>query len=313
MSNDEYDSPWKEAIETYFQECIEFFFPVAGEGIDWKRGYTFLDKELQQVVRDAELGQRYVDKLVQVWRLNGEETWVLIHLEVQSNEETNFAQRMYIYHYRLFDRYNRSIASLAILGDDRPTWKPDQYSDELWGCEIKFKFPIVKLLDYSQQWTELEASSNPFATVVMAHLKAKETRQDNQRRKQWKVDLTKRLYEKGYQRQDIINLFRFIDWVMRLPEDLENSFWQEVTQYEEEKRMPYITSVERRGIKQGIEQGKRQALIKSLEVCLKLKFGSEGQTILPEIAQIQNVEILSAILASIKTVNSIEELRQIYQ
>ncbi|MBE8969665.1 hypothetical protein IQ277_26640 [Nostocales cyanobacterium LEGE 12452] len=73
MSNDEYDSPWKEAIETYFQECIEFFFPVAAEGIDWKQGYTFLDKELQQVVRDAELGQRFVDKLVQVWRRNGEE------------------------------------------------------------------------------------------------------------------------------------------------------------------------------------------------------------------------------------------------
>ncbi|MBH8562072.1 hypothetical protein I8748_07775 [Nostoc sp. CENA67] len=66
--------------------------------------------------------------------------------------------------------------------------------------------------------------------------------------------------------------------------------------------MPYITSVERRGI----EQGKREVLIKSLEVCLELKFGSEGLTILPEIAQIQNVEILSAILASIKTVNGIE-------
>ncbi|MEH1946044.1 MAG: hypothetical protein V7K77_03485 [Nostoc sp.] len=44
MSNDEYDSPWKDAIETYFQECIEFLFPVAAEGIDWNRGYTFLDK-----------------------------------------------------------------------------------------------------------------------------------------------------------------------------------------------------------------------------------------------------------------------------
>ncbi|MBE8969664.1 hypothetical protein IQ277_26635 [Nostocales cyanobacterium LEGE 12452] len=132
---------------------------------------------------------------------------------------------MYVYHYRLFDRYNRSIASLAVLGDDRPTWKPNQFSDELWGCEVKFKFSIVKLLEYSQQWTELEASSNRFATVVMAHLKAKETRQDDQSRKRWKLDLTKRLYEKGYQREDIINLFRFIDWVMRLPEELENSFW----------------------------------------------------------------------------------------
>ncbi|MCC5599057.1 cytosolic protein [Nostoc favosum] len=305
MSNDEYDSPWKEAIETYFQECIEFFFPVAAEGIDWKLGYTFLDKELQQVVRDAELGQRFVDKLVQVWRRNGEERWVLVHLEVQSNEETNFAQRMYVYHYRLFDRYNRSIASLAVLGDDRPTWKPNQFSDELWGCEVKFKFPIVKLLEYSQQWTELEASSNPFATVVMAHLKAKETRQNDQERKRWKLDLTKRLYEKGYQREDIINLFRFIDWVMRLPEELENSFWQEVTQYEEEKKMPYITSVEKRGIREGLLQG--------LEIALELKFGNEGLTILPEIVQIQNVEILRAILTSIKTVNTLEELRQIYQ
>ena len=155
---------------------------------------------------------------------------------------------MYVYHYRLFDRYNRSIASLAVLGDDPPIWKPNQFSDELWGCEVKFKFPIVKLLEYNQQWTELEAGSNPFATVVMAHLKAKETRQNDQERKRWKLDLTKRLYEKGYQREDIINLFRFIDWLMRLPEELEQSFWQEVTQYEQENKMPYITSVERRGI-----------------------------------------------------------------
>ncbi|WP_375514018.1 cytosolic protein [uncultured Nostoc sp.] len=313
MSNDEYDSPWKEAIETYFQECIEFFFPVAAEGIDWEQGYTFLDKELQQVVRDAELGQRFVDKLVQVWRRNGEERWVLVHLEVQSNEETNFAQRMYVYHYRLFDRYNRSIASLAVLGDDRPTWKPNQFSDELWGCEVKFKFPIVKLIEYTQQWMELEASSNPFATVVMAHLKAKETRQNDQERKRWKLDLTKRLYEKGYQREDIINLFRFIDWVMRLPEELEQSFWQEVTQYEEEKKMPYITSVERRGIEQGKREGKREGLLEGIEMGLELKFGSEGLTILSEIVQIQNVEILRVILTSIKTVNTLEELRQIYQ
>ena len=40
MSVDEYDTPWKEAIETYFHECIEFFFPIAAEGINWKRGYS---------------------------------------------------------------------------------------------------------------------------------------------------------------------------------------------------------------------------------------------------------------------------------
>ncbi len=67
----DYDSPWKEALERYFPQFLEFFFPQIHEEIDWSRGWTFLDKELQQVVRDAELGRRLVDKLVKVWKLDG--------------------------------------------------------------------------------------------------------------------------------------------------------------------------------------------------------------------------------------------------
>ncbi|HTE20367.1 MAG TPA: hypothetical protein VK689_18540, partial [Armatimonadota bacterium] len=65
---EDYDSPWKEALERYFPPFLAFFFPVAYADIDWSRGYEFLDKELQSVVRDAELGRRLVDKLVRVWR-----------------------------------------------------------------------------------------------------------------------------------------------------------------------------------------------------------------------------------------------------
>ncbi|MEO1185747.1 MAG: cytosolic protein, partial [Cyanobacteria bacterium J06636_27] len=208
----------------------------------------------------------------------------------------------------LFDRYNQSIASFAILADERPTWRPNEFRDELWGCEVNFKFPIVKLLDYSEQWNQLEASSNPFATVVMAHLKAKETRQDNEVRKRWKLYLTKQLYEKGYQREDIINLFRFIDWVLKLPEDLEISFWDEVTEYEENKKMPYVTSVERRGIQKGKEEG----ILKGIEALLEVKFGVEALELLPEISQIQDVDVLESILSGIKTKNTLEEIRETY-
>jgi len=52
----DYDSPWKTIIERYFPEFMAFFFPKAHAAIDWTKGYTFLDKELQQVVRDAESG-----------------------------------------------------------------------------------------------------------------------------------------------------------------------------------------------------------------------------------------------------------------
>lgn len=73
---DDYDSPWKNALERYFEEFTAFFFPDAYAGIDWGRGYEFLDKELRQVTKNAELGSRQVDKLIKVWRKGGVETWV---------------------------------------------------------------------------------------------------------------------------------------------------------------------------------------------------------------------------------------------
>lgn len=227
---------------------------------------------------------------------------------------------MYVYHYRIYDRYKRTVVSLAVLGDERSSWRPNQFGYSLWGSEVRFKFPSVKLLDYQQQWSALEASRNPFATVVMAHLKAQETRADRLRRFEWKLALTRRLYEKDYGREDVINLFRFIDWVMSLPIELEQEFWREVHNFEEERRMPYITSVERIGIQQGIEQGieqsqqlLRQVLLESLELGLELKFGSEGLRLLPEISLLEDVEQLRAIQAGLKTANTLDELRQIYQ
>ncbi len=93
----DYDSPWKEALDEYFEAFIALFFPAMHREIDWQRGHEALDKELQQITPDAEQGRRIVDKLVKVWRLDGEEEWVLVHVEVQGQEESRFASRMFVY------------------------------------------------------------------------------------------------------------------------------------------------------------------------------------------------------------------------
>ena len=102
---DDYDSPWKDAVERYLPEFMAFFFPVAHASIDWSKGYAFLDTELQAVVQDAELGRRFVDALARVTLNGGGEAWILAHIEVQGKQETSFAERMLVYNYRLFDRY----------------------------------------------------------------------------------------------------------------------------------------------------------------------------------------------------------------
>jgi hypothetical protein len=268
---DQFDSPWKEILEVYFEDFILFFFPQIHAEIDWSRGYDFLDQELAQVVRDAELGKRLADKLVKVWKLNGEETWVLVHIEIQSQEEGKFGERMFVYYYRLRDKYDLPIASLAILGDERETWRPEPFDSELWGCRVQFEFPMIKLLDYLPCWAELEASQNPFAIVVMAHLKTKETRNDAVARKEWKFKLTRSLYEQGYERQDILNLFRFIDWILELPEGLKQSFRNELEEYERERQMPYVTSIEQMAEAKGEEREKQTIALKMLQENIPLE------------------------------------------
>lgn len=310
----DYDNPWKEALESYFEAFMAFFFPKAHADIDWTKGYEFLDKELQQVVRDAELGRRRVDKLVKLWRRNGDEAWVLVHVEVQSQEETGFAERMYIYNYRLFDRYHRLVASFAVLGDERSGWRPDKFGYNLWGCEVNFKFPVVKLLDYKECWSALEESQNPFATVVMAHLKAQETRRNPSGRLQWKLSLVKGLYERGFRREDILELFRFIDWLMALPENLERRFSEEIMRYEEEKQMPYITSIEQIGIEKGIQQGIQQGLLQKAREdvigILETRFAEAPRAIVAAINDIDNLSILNRLLKKTITVNSLEEFSE---
>ena len=89
--------------------------------VDWERGYLFLNKELQQVAKNAAIGRRYAGKLVQLYRKDGSHEWVLTHLEVQGQGRKIFPERMYTYNYRTFDLFHRKVASIAILADENPS------------------------------------------------------------------------------------------------------------------------------------------------------------------------------------------------
>ena len=85
-----------------------------------------------------------------------------------------------------------------------------------------------------------------------------ETRHDPEKRRYWKFYLIRRLYERGYARQDVLNLLHFLDWIMRLPADLEQQFQYDIHQLEEELAMPYISSFERKATEKGLQQGLQQ-------------------------------------------------------
>jgi len=260
-------------------------------------------------MREAESGKLIADKLFKVWQLGGEETWILIHVEVQSQEKSDFAKRMYQYNYRSFDLYERPVISLAVLGDERSSWRPSEYGYALGGCRVSLEFPIIKLLDYNAHWQDLEESSNPFAVMVMAHLKTKATRGNPQQREQWKWNLVRGLYDRGYDREDIMKLFRLLDWMMSLPEQLQRRFEVKLTSYQEERQMPVLSRMELRGMQAGILQNARESVLEVLDV----RFEVVPTEVIEAVKQIEDPSVLKRLHRQAISITSIEEFQQVLE
>ncbi len=306
----EYDSPWKDVLRTFFPAFLELLFPHVYQDVDWSKGVEFLDTELQQVVRDAELGRRYADKLAKVYRKGGQEAWVLLHVEVQGQPEKGLPERIYIYNYRLFDYNGRRVVSLVVLADSSPSWRPDRYEDELWGCSITLRFPTVKLLDYAGRTEELERSTNPAAVVVLAHLQALATAKNGDARLESKWRLVRGLYERGFSRENVLELFRFIEWVMALPPALQDRFQTLVQEYEKEHEMPYVTEIERSAIARGRQEGVLGEAREAVMDIVGVRLGAVPHHIRRWIEEMEDMDALRALRRRAVTISSLDELEK---
>jgi len=259
-----------------------------------------------------------VDKLVKVWRKNGQEAWLLLHIEVQNREQEEFSQRMYIYSYRLFDRYARPVASLAILGDNSPDWRPVGFGYDLFGTGNQHRFRAVKLLDYESQWEKLEQSTNPFAVVVMVHLRTLSTQGKVTRRLEWKLNLAKELSEKGWPEDDVLDLFRVMDWMMALPPRQEQRFESKIKEYEEETKMiryaPFEQRAMARGKKEGKEEGKEEGMTQQARLAvltaLDVRFGPTPEEIQEALGRVESKKELEELLRKAMTARSLEEFQR---
>ena len=115
-----------------------------------------MDKELLPDNAGDEVGRRDADLLFRVYRSTGEESWVLVHVEVQSQSQPSelFVERVWVYASRIRLRYQKKLCCLVVLADLSPRWKPERFVEELWGCEMSLRFPTVKLLELEKRLKE---------------------------------------------------------------------------------------------------------------------------------------------------------------
>ena len=290
------DGGWKQIIADYLEEFFRYFFPELHARIDFSRGYRLLDADLAKLTVDAAAGKREVDKLIEVHWKEGGTDWILIHVEVQAQRDADFAERMCRYNCRIWDRYGKDVISVALLADGASAFRPCRYTRGRVGCRLEFTFPIVKLLDYKTE-EELEADPSPFAVVSLVQLRKLEAAGDMARRFEFKVAETRRLLSnKGWSEDDIRNLFRFLDYVLVLPDELTVRYRQELEILEKELQVPYLTSIERlareKGIEEGIEKGVEQAARDLILQTIEVRFGNVPEALRSRIEQCHDSQLL---------------------
>jgi hypothetical protein len=77
-----------------------------------------------------------------------------------------------------------------------------------------------------------------------------------------------------------------------------------VDKIQEEKRMPFVTSYDRVERCIGLRAG--------IETALKIRFGTDGLKLMPEIKQVYEEEQLLTILKALETATTLEDVRRLW-
>jgi predicted transposase YdaD len=148
-----------------------------------------------------------------------------------------------------------------------------------------------------------------------------ETRHDAAARQRAKLRLVRGLYERGFAKEDVQQLFRLIDWLMILPEELQGSFRTEIYEYEMEQHMPYVTSIERMAKEEGMQEGRQEGreegraaeradLLEIISEGLTAKFADAGKKLATRVRRCPDIGRLKLIARALITAKSIKEVEK---
>lgn len=282
------DQLWKGILEDLFDDFLRFMHPNADAIFDFGRGIEFLDKELEQLFPPEEnvYAPKLVDKLAKVYRKDGGEEWILIHVEVQGQYHKGFPKRMYQYFGRIFDKYDKPITAYAIFTESSKLDRPDTFKLECLGTSMHYRYNTYKISKQGE--AELRASNNPFAVAMLVAKLAfagKEIKDRNERDELLyglKMQLSRDLLNKQIAKNKIHKLMTFLRYyVLFESSEISGIFDTELKELTERSETMGIEELlldraKKQGIQKGIQTGKKEGLKegerkKAIAVAIEMK------------------------------------------
>ena len=317
----DYDTPWKEFLTVFFRWFLKLVLPELYERIDWRRRPVFLDNELRRLSPRSETGRLYTDKLVKVWEKGSPPKPFLTHLEAQNQPRGDLPEHTYTYNARIWIETRLDVASIVILGDKNPNWRPpNRYRREMPGTRLDFEYHLVKLIDLEEDMLLQEANRrNPAALMLLAFRRAHETENDMPARLEARWQLIRLMIDRRYNPEHQAHIVRLLEWVMILPEVLEKRLDELIEEYKRERGTTFVSRFEKRaireglmqgieqGIQQGIEQGIQQGIQQGVQQgvaamrdavmrVLRRRFGEAADQVRPAIDAIDSLKVLESLV-----------------
>ena len=241
------DILWKVIMEEVFDDLLRFIMPDADQEYNMERGFEFLEKELAEMYPEPEKESdtRFADKLIKVFNRQGEEDWILVHIEVQGDtwKRVQFTEPVFRYFYRILDKYRKPVSAVAIFTGLDGKKMPDRYTYQYRRTRVLYEYHTLSILDFTDE--ELKESSNPFALVVLtaktALLEGKIPEQELLNRK---LLIAKELLKKGYTEGKVRAIMVFLrSYVLFEDPEMNRIFTEQVRSYDKNNIMGTIEYV----------------------------------------------------------------------
>jgi hypothetical protein len=247
-----------------------------------------------------------VDKLAKVYRQDGREEWILIHIEVQGQYRKDFSKRMYQYFGRIFDKYDKPITAYAIFTEFNKVVRPNTFELECLGTSLKYRYNTYKIA--GQDEADLHASNNPFAVAVLVAKLAfagKEVKDGTEHDKLLyglKMQLSRDLLKKEIAKDKIYKLMTFLRYyVLFESSEISGIFDNELKELTERSETMGIEELlldraEKKGMEKGIQTGKKEGLKegeykKAIQTALKMKKSGLENSFIADIVELPIEEI----------------------
>jgi hypothetical protein len=267
----DHDRLFKELLTTFFVEFIELFLPEVAVYLE-RDSLEFLDKE---VFTDVTAGDRYEADLVVKTKFRGQESFFLVHLEHQSQPQSEFSKRMFRYFSRLYEKYNLPVYPIALFSYDSP-YRPESDSHQIAfpnKVVLNFNYDVIQLNRLN--WRDFLQQRNPVASALMAKMNiAPESR------RQVKLECLRLLATLRLDRARMKLISGFIDTYLQLSAEEQALLRTEISNMEateQEVLMEIVTS----WMREGIEQGKQEGEVAIILRLIKRRLG----TVSPELQE----------------------------